>query len=41
MSDATIAWPLIVKAVLERLEKKPAEKKKIGAFHFDPEKICS
>ncbi len=24
MSDATIAWPLIVKAVLERLEKNPA-----------------
>lgn len=27
MSDATIAWPLIVKSALERLEKKPAPAK--------------
>jgi deoxyhypusine synthase len=27
LTDATIAWPMIVKAVMERLEKKPAEKK--------------
>jgi len=25
MADATIAWPMVVKAVLERLEKKPIQ----------------
>ena len=28
-SDATIAWPLIVRAVLERLERQPAPQKKV------------
>jgi deoxyhypusine synthase len=28
LSDATIAWPLIVKAVMERLEAKGARSKK-------------
>jgi hypothetical protein len=26
-ADATIAWPLVVRAVIERLEKDPAPKK--------------
>ena len=30
LSDATIAWPLIVKAVMERLEAKGARSKKAG-----------
>jgi deoxyhypusine synthase len=28
LDDATIAWPLVVKAVMERLEKKPLKKEK-------------
>ena len=31
LEDATVAWPLVVKAVMERLEKKPAPKKAFAA----------
>jgi deoxyhypusine synthase len=31
LDDATIAWPLVVRAVMERLDKKPAKKKKLAA----------
>ena len=31
LDDATIAWPLVVRAVMERLEKKPAKRKKLAA----------
>jgi len=30
LADATIAWPLIVKAVMERLQLKGASPKKVG-----------
>jgi deoxyhypusine synthase len=31
LEDATVAWPLVVKAVMERLDKKPAPKKSFAA----------
>jgi deoxyhypusine synthase len=31
LDDATVAWPLVVRAVMERLEREPAQKKTLAA----------
>jgi deoxyhypusine synthase len=31
LDDATVAWPLVVRAVMERLEREPAKKKALAA----------
>jgi len=41
IEDATIAWPLIVRAVLERLEKKRGKKFEARCFNVSCLRLCS